>query len=208
LTEALQGLALALFAVLPGALYVWSYERQAGTWRVDSPDRVFHFIGASVVLQALAAPATFWAWKHYWNQAALHGETHLPLAAYGILLAYLFVPLVVGSLVGQATKRRFPVIQRIHERTPPRAWDSLFDEPLDSWVRVTTKSGVWLGGPLTEGSWVSTYPSDGDLLLPVAVVDPDTGEWKKDADGRVEVREGSRILVRWNEIEYLQVDPG
>jgi hypothetical protein len=51
----LQGLAVVLIAVLPGALYVWSYERQAGQWRVGSPDRLLNFLGVSVVLHALAA---------------------------------------------------------------------------------------------------------------------------------------------------------
>jgi hypothetical protein len=205
---ALQGLALALFAVLPGALYVWSYERQAGQWRVHSPDRFLLFLGVSAVLQALAAPLTFWTWRHYWHSGELEADTHLPGAAYGILLLYIVVPALLGFVVGIAAERRVPFLQSIHERTPPRAWDYLFDAPLNAWIRMRTKRGTWLGGVVSQEAWASTYPSDGDLLLPVALVDPDTGDWVKDENGEVEVLEDARILVRWNEIEYLQVDAG
>ena len=84
----------------------------------------------------------------------------------------------------------------------------MFDQPFDGWLRIKTKSGAWIGGAVTKDSWVSTHPSEGDLLLTVVSVDPTTGEWTETADGKVKVLEGSQVLVRWNEIEYLQVDPG
>jgi hypothetical protein len=204
----LQGLAAVLIAVLPGALYSWSYERQAGQWRVGSPDRLLNFLGVSAVLHALAAPVTFWAWRHYWHTGDLQGGEHLPADAYGILLLYIVVPAILGWLVGLGTKHRVPFIQAIHERTPPRAWDYMFDRPFDGWLRLKTKSGAWIGGAVSKDSWVSTHPSEGDLLLTVVRVDPITGNWKEGPDGQVDIVEGSKILVRWNEIEYLQVDPG
>jgi hypothetical protein len=204
----LQGLALALIAILPGALYVWSYERQAGQWRVGSPDRLLNFLGVSVVLHTIAAPATFWVWRHYWHTGDLQAASHVPWDAYGVLGLYLVVPAILGFLVGLGTRHRIRIIQRVHERTPPRAWDFLFDQPFDGWLRIKTKSGAWIGGAVTKDSWVSTHPSEGDLLLTVVSVDPTTGEWTETADGKVKVLEGSQVLVRWNEIEYLQVDPG
>ena len=204
----LQGLAAALIAILPGALYTWSYERQAGQWRVGSPDRLLNFLGVSVVLHALAAPVTFWTWRHYWHTGDLQDAPHLPADAYGILLLYLVVPAILGFLVGVGTRHRVWFIQRIHERTPPRAWDYLFDQRFDGWLRIKTKNGAWIGGAVTKDSSVSTHPSEGDLLLTVVRVDPTTGEWVKTSDSKVDVLEGSRVLVRWNEIEYLQVDQG
>jgi hypothetical protein len=199
----LAGIVLLL---LPGALYVAGYERKAGRWRVDSPDRLIHYFGVSIVLAALAAPVTFWAWHHYWHSGILKREHHLPLWPYVLLLAFIFVPLALGYIVGACAMRRVPIVRRIHERTPPRAWDGLFDEPLNGWIRVRTKAGTWVGGALDEDAVASTYPSDGDILFTVASVDPDTGEFVRADDGEIELQSGSQVLIRWSEIEYLQVN--
>ena len=42
-----QALAVLLVALLPGALYVWSFERQAGRWGIGLSDRVLRFVGGS-----------------------------------------------------------------------------------------------------------------------------------------------------------------
>jgi hypothetical protein len=72
------------------------------------------------------------------------------------------------------------------------------------------KAGSWLGGayatrPDGTRSYAAGYPEDQDLFLIEAFdVDPDTGEFRFGDDGQPLSR-GSAILVRWNEVEYLEL---
>jgi hypothetical protein len=58
--ETFQSLAVLVLALLPGSLYVWAFERQAGAWGIRLADRLFRFVGFSAVLHALIAPITYW----------------------------------------------------------------------------------------------------------------------------------------------------
>ena len=93
-----------------------------------------------------------------------------------------------------------------------RAWDYLFESELVGWVRMRMKSGVWIGGVFggVDGrpSYTAGYPEQQDLFLTAMIdVDPETGEFPVDEDGDIVHRPGG-VLVRWEEIEYLQfVEP-
>ena len=63
--ETVQALAIAVVAVLPGALGVWGYERQVGKWSIGSPDRVIRFVATSAAFHAALASLTYWLWRHY-----------------------------------------------------------------------------------------------------------------------------------------------
>jgi hypothetical protein len=70
------------------------------------------------------------------------------------------------------------------------------------------KSGVWLAGAYANAngrrSYAAGYPEPQDLYLAAAVeVDPDIGEFVLDDDGNVALLEGG-VLVRWEEVEYLE----
>jgi len=53
-------------------------------------------------------------------------------------------------------------------------------------------------------SYAAGYPEEPDLLIAEAAeVDPDSGEFVFDASGNPRLR-GSALLVRWNEVEYLE----
>lgn len=91
----------------------------------------------------------------------------------------------------------------------PRAWDNLFFGKPEGWIRLRLNSGAWLGGGYAEAesgmkSYAAGYPEDPDLLLAEAVeTDPDTGEFMFDDEGDPILR-GSALLVRWEEVEYLE----
>ena len=52
-------------------------------------------------------------------------------------------------------------------------------------------------------SYAAGYPDEQDLFLAEAYsVDPESGEFELDTNGDV-VPTGSGILVRWDEVEYL-----
>src|SRR6266511_1104655 len=47
-------LAVAALAILPGAVFTFSYEGRLGSYGVTLPDRIYRFLAASAVLHALA----------------------------------------------------------------------------------------------------------------------------------------------------------
>ena len=53
-------------------------------------------------------------------------------------------------------------------------------------------------------SYAAGYPEKQDLfLVEAAEVDPETGEFEFDESGEPALR-GSGILIRWEEVEYLE----
>lgn len=208
--DSFQALAVFVIALLPGAVYVWSFERQVGSWGVGLSDRALRFIGVSAVFQALVAPVTLWLWKTYWATGRLAGGD-VPLLLWFVLLAYVGLPFLSGSSVGRGTRNRAGWAQAFTGPAPaPRAWDDLFSTRPDGWMRLRMKSGVWIGGAFTNDqrsglrSYAAGYPDEQDLYLAIAAeVDPTSGEFEVDADGETVTRE-SGILVRWGEVEYLE----
>jgi hypothetical protein len=86
--DTLQSIAVLVLALLPGALYVWAFERQAGRWGIGLSDRLLRFVGGSAVFHALGAPLTYWLWAEQ-RQLVRDGD---PLSWW------LWLP-VVGSSV-------------------------------------------------------------------------------------------------------------
>lgn len=92
----------------------------------------------------------------------------------------------------------------------PTAWDNLFSDRPDGWVRIRLKSGAWVGGALRAGvsgreSYAGGHPEPADLFVAYAVeVDPETGEWVADADGEPRSRDAG-ILVQWQDVELLEL---
>lgn len=77
-------------------------------------------------------------------------------------------------------------------------------------MRLRLKSGAWIGGAYAqpEGgpkSYAAGYPEPQDLFLAETVeTDPETGEFMLEADGRTPRLRGGSILIRWDEVEYLE----
>jgi hypothetical protein len=207
--ETFQALAVLVLALLPGALYVWAFERQAGAWGVRFSDRLFRFVEISAVLHALAAPLTYWLWVDFVRSGRLL-EGELPLALWLVPLLYTGLPIMAGSTVGAATRKGAEWAKVLTGPEPaPRAWDHLFGSRPDGWIRLRLKTGGWLAGTYTqEGrnrkSYAAGYPEDQDLYLVETVeVDPDTGEFVLTEEGDPVWRD-SGILIRWSEVEYLE----
>lgn len=53
-----QAFFATLLALLPGAVYVFTYERQVGSFGVNFTDRVIRFLSASAVFHAVFAFAS------------------------------------------------------------------------------------------------------------------------------------------------------
>jgi hypothetical protein len=205
--DSFEALAVIAVALLPGALYVWSFERLVGAWGVRLADRLLRFVGVSAILHALIAPVTY----RLWLSLVLGDGFEMGRASWAAwlaVLAYVAIPIAAGSLVGVGTRSGSPWARIFTGPDPaPRAWDHLFGTRPDGWIRLRLKTGVWLGGAyatLEDGSrsYAAGYPDDQDLYLVEAVeVDPVTGEFV--LENGEPVSRGSAILVRWNEVEYL-----
>ena len=206
--DTFQALAVLIVALLPGALYVWSFERYAGAWGVRFADRAVRFVGVSAVLQAAFVPLTFATW-HGVIRFFATGRGRLPGVYWLAAIAYVGLPLVGGALVGVGSRDRRRWATFFTGPNPePRAWDHLFSGRPRGWVRLRMKSGVWLAGAFTQSwrglhSYAAGYPEEQDLFLAEAVeVDPETGEFNLQEGGPVARQ--SAILVRWSEVEYLE----
>lgn len=203
-------LAVTALALVPGALYTWGFEREAGAWGIRAADRVFRFIGISIAFHLVAfLPITYFLWDEFVRTGRL-SEGDVPLSAWPVVAAYVIVPLLLGTVVGRATVRERPWATVLTGRDPaPRAWDYLFGHRPRGWVRLRLKTGVWIGGaygvrPDGRRSYVSGYPEPQEIFLAAAVeVDATTGRFLKHPDGGVRLKSSS-ILIGWEEVEYLE----
>lgn len=206
--DTFQAFGVLLFGLLPGALCVWSFERQVGAWGIRLTDRILRFIGVSAVFHAALAPLTYRLWLDFVASNRLRSGD-APLMLWLVVVAYVAAPIGFGTWVGRDTRRQRPWALAFTGPDPaPRAWDHLFGTRPDGWIRLRLKSGIWLGGayatrPDGARSYAAGYPEDQDLYLAEAViVDPDSGEFLLDDELRP-VSRGCAILVRWDEVEYL-----
>jgi hypothetical protein len=205
--DTFQAVAVTALALLPGALYVWAFERQAGRWGIGLSDRLLRFVGGSAIFHAMAAPLTYWVW----TDEVPGARASEPLAwwLWLLVLAYVGVPSVLGTVVGRGVRAEKPWTTLFTGPDPaPRGWDHLFGQKADGWVRLRMKSGGWLGGAFADAngrrSYAAGYPEPQDLYLAAAVeLDQETGEFLVDADGNVPLLEGG-LLVRWEEVEHLE----
>lgn len=205
-----QALAVLLLALLPGALYVWSFEREAGGWGLGITDRLLRFIGASAVFHAVFAPLTYIGYRDFVTTGRLaHGTA--PLWLWPITIAYVAVPTVAGFRVGSATVAGKPWTRYIVGRAPaPRAWDHLFSRHnLAGWIRLKLKTGDWIVGAYgrsggSKRSYAAGYPDTQDLYLVETVeCERETGKFVLDPDGKLKRREAG-VLIRWEDVLYLE----
>lgn len=221
-----EALAIGVLALLPGALFIWGFERQTGKWGIGLSDRLIRFFGVSAVLHVIAAPATFKAYKVYISDGTLAQSEALPSILWLGLIAYVAVPTFLGGLTARAHDIRRWVDQiegtkgkvvggtlalLVGRNPAPTGWDHLFASDPVGWVRVKLRDGTWLGGLFYDDYAVTghrAYASGhgeepGDLYLhPVVPVDPQTGAWPDVYASELDWRSG--LLIMRSEITALE----
>jgi hypothetical protein len=205
-----QALVVAAIALLPGAMYVWGFERTVGgRWGIQLADRIPRFFGYSAIFQALLSPATYWLYANYIRLGYFQKGRPLPPLLWVVVVAYVVIPHVTGRILGTGVRkeRRWATLLAGSYHAP-RAWDHLLSGEPVAWVRIKLKSGPWIGGAFAldrheRRSYAAGYPHEQDLYLAEqAKVDPETGDLELDGDGNVMLL-GRGVLIRWSEIEYL-----
>jgi len=144
------------------------------------------------------------------RQADWNARDRFPVGLWFAAALYLFVPYIVGALVGARTTGEPFRLRRLWTSIgrPPTAWDYFFSPEPDGWVRAKLNSGGWVGGAYAEGSFASGYPERRDLLIvQAAEVDQRTGLFETDDDGKVRLREES-VLIDGESVEYLEFSEG
>jgi Family of unknown function (DUF6338) len=212
MVDTFQGVAVFVLAILPGALYIWGIESVTGAWGLNFADRVLRFIAFSAIIQVLLLPLTYWFWVRYVKVGyfAQGKPLHLSMVESGI--AYVIVPYILGRIVGRGVGANNSIALALAGRRPgaPRAWDQLFREAARGWVVLKLTSGTYLGGVYLGRSYASAYPEPQELFLADQVfVDPDSGDFITGTgaplrQGQVPERMGRGLLVRWDEVEYLE----
>ncbi len=202
-----EGVAVLIVALLPGAVYTWSFERIAGRWGIALSDRLYRFFGISAFFQVLIAPATWKIWLKYLRPGAPSGDK-LPVWLWAVAFGYLAFPALIGGLVAQGFLNKNPVARWLVGATAaPTAWDGVFSGEPSGFVLMKLKSGKWIGGEYAEGSHVAGYPEPADIYLAQELlVDQGTGDFVRNeaGDGPIPMSRYG-VLVRWEEVEYLEI---
>lgn len=213
--DTLQAVAVFVLAVLPGALYTWSYEREDGAWEVALSDRLARFSGVSAMFSVLTAPLIYWMYGQYTGSWADGDTVQLPPWVWFVYAAYVVIPAVLGTIVGRGAKNRRKWTRFFTGPSPaPRGWDALFRSPaLTGWLRLRLKDGTWIVGawedPLDDdgarpGSYAAGFPHTQDLyLVDTCEADASTGEFLTDAQG-MPLRRGIAVLVNWDQVAYAE----
>lgn len=205
-----QALIVALLVILPGASYTFAVERTVGSYGVNFSDRLLRFLAASAVFHAVFAGLEYWLYTTYVASGRLTSGGMSWWVLELVALVYVFLPIGVGYGLGQLRKQDVWLGRWIvGEQLEPRAWDYLWTNSRGI-VRLKLKSGTWLAGvygTVGRKSWASGFPTeDSDLYLAAGLdIDERTGTLRRDNEGRATYLEGRPgLLVRWNEVEYLE----
>lgn len=224
--ESFQAFAVAALAVLPGALYTWSFERVVGRWGSGAADRVLRFAGSSALFLAAYAYPAYLLWANYLHRpvdTAGKLEYHnliwqarvLPAWLFLLPVAFVALPVALGTLTGYAvTQARrgdsawWAFLARILAgRAPaPRAWDHVFFGGTQAVVRIRLKEGGWIGGRFGAASYAAGYgESPQDLYLEEAYLMNEDGSFAEGErpDGYADL--GSGVLVQMDSAVHLEL---
>ena len=175
-------LLLLTVAVLPGAMFTFGFERQAGAFRVTLADRVLRFVAASALFDLA------YAWPAYGLYRWVLSSTRFDLGQFAVAwcgaVSGVGLPLLLGSVLGglyvtrgkrtgwSGVRRWLPperesrVLRAALGRDrAPRAWDQYFAQRPTTYLRVRRQDGGWLGGLFAASSYAGVFPHDRDLLL-------------------------------------------
>ena len=206
-----QGLAVALLAILPGATYLFSFERVAGAFGVKLADRVIRFLAASAVfVAALSGPLYL-----LYQEVVVTGQLRNGAVDWRWLwifsVLYVAIPAALGNLVGHGAVRGWKWgIWLTGSGAEPRAWERIWRRQPNAIVRIKLKSGAWIGGLYGANaqrvmSYAGGFPEDGDIYLTRQLaVDPDSGAIERQED-KTPILVERGLWIRCSEVDYMDI---
>jgi len=209
---------IAAFAVLPGALYTWTFEQQAGRWGATATDRIQRFLGASAIFLVVELPLLYELYRVLVVPRLIQQGKPLPWWSWLAAVGLIAIPIIAGRLIGLAAYRRKRWVAAVltGPSPAPRAWDDLFATPkLTGWIILRLKNddeNKWVGGLWGESvtglkSYAAGYPETQDLLIADLAEMDDNGFFLVGEDGAPSLT-GVSLLVRWDEVAYAKFTPG
>ncbi|WP_157930862.1 DUF6338 family protein [Mycobacteroides abscessus] len=210
-----QALAVALLALLPGALYELAREQRSGRWGLRGTDQLFRMLVFSTAFQVLLAPFSYRLYGQYIVTGYFSRGLPVPGWLWASLVAYLLVPFVLGRLTALGQQRRNILAPKRWERfvvrlvalytdtaPAPRAWDYLFsDRSRKAWLVLHLMDGNLIGG-VWNFSYAAGYPDDQDIYLSEQVQLTSDGRFQLSEDGLPLTLEKG-LLIRWSEVRYI-----
>lgn len=165
--QGVQSVGLIIILLVPGGLFLWSYERKSTSYgRREVTDRIVRLAAASVVILTITAPFAIIAYVRPWYEL-MNGNVGLTWEWVGRwLLACIYLGIIVAlGPIASITNQRFRAYLRTPESSKrfcrrhlrrmssslleihpnPTAFEYLADNgPFI--IRVKTKSGDFLAG--------------------------------------------------------------
>ncbi len=200
--DTLQQLTILLVLVLPGVVYQSVRERLRGMLpsEREPQNRLMRAIAVGTLLDGLyllvAGPRLVRIISGGQGNSPLGGLSKDPRAA-GLAALLLIVAIPSGVAWAEATwtARRL----RARYDPVPTAWDAMFSDQESCFVRIRTKSGLWVGGWLSTRSAVSAYPQDQDIYLQTQY------QMRPDGGFVAPVRDSGGVYVRGVDIEVIEM---
>jgi hypothetical protein len=213
--ETFQAIAVVAIALLPGALTIWAFERIAGRWTTETSDRILRFAGVSAVYLVLLAPLGYYLYATKIHNNYVKDGRPLSWWFWIGAISYVTLPYLIGRIAGRGARDGWQLIENVVGKQPvPRAWDYTFLHGRTGWVRLRLKSSQeWIIGAwarLEDGreSFASPFPQQEALyLVRTAACDPRTGDFVYGPRGEA-VLLPHALLVRWDEVQYLEFIDG
>ena len=207
MASGLQAVTLLVVALLPGAFFVWGFERNAGRYGIGLRDRALRLVGVSSVFIAVFASVLYWLYANYWQ--AFKSGAPLPAGLVIVPIAYLSIPGALGWFAGSRLRGGSKWARALAGSSrAPRAWDHLFQDHRGGWIRCRMKSRAWIAGVYAKiddiEPYASGYPEPQEIFLARSIeIDQDDGGFVYGEDGRPHLGAGG-LLLRWDEIEFLE----
>jgi len=162
--ENVPQLLILLVFVIPGAVYQAVRSRLLGPTpdEQDVTNRVLRAIGFSAGLNAIYALLLGPSLVRVVRDAPTNPRT---IALLGLILMVV-VPVSL-AYVNYLRFRQGLTLKTTYDPTPS-AWDFMFQNREECFVRVRTQDGQWVGGWFGQDSYASSFPDPRDLFIQAA----------------------------------------
>lgn len=175
-------LVVLLILILPGVVYQFVRTRLRGPVPDDASalTRVLRAIGVSVFLVSMYAVLVgpnLLRLVDDAQSAARVGQVENVRQLGLVALLLLFVVPAVLAYVDylRRTKLTTDFLNLSYNPAYPTAWDFAFTDRPECFVRVLTEDGRWIGGLLSDKSWLSSFPEPREIFAEIAYTIDDTG---------------------------------